>query len=87
MHAVIFRVSLKNREAAEKFLKEELVPMISQAPGFISGHWVNVDGDKGRSMLIFESEEAAKQAAEGDQPPEAVVAIESVEFGEVVAHA
>ncbi len=87
MHAVMFRVNIKDREAAEKFLKDELVPMVSRAPGFVSGHWVNVGGDKGRSMAIFESEDSAKQAAERAQPPEAAVEVEHVEIGEVIASA
>ena len=88
MHAVMFRVAIHDREQAEAFLKENLVPGISQAPGFIAGYWTNIEGDRGASMVVFESEEAARQAVEqGDRPPEEVVAVESVEVGEVVAHA
>lgn len=88
MHALIFTVSIKDREAAESFLKEQLVPGISQAPGFVAGYWANIGGDRGRSMVVFESEETANQAAEsGQRPPEDVVTIEAMEIGEVVAHA
>ena len=87
MHAVIFKVSIHQREDAEKFLKEQIVPRVSQAPGFVSGHWANF-GDRGQSMIIFESEEAARAVADNvERPPDDVVTIESVEVGEVVAHA
>jgi heme-degrading monooxygenase HmoA len=89
MHAAVFRVSIKDREEAEKFLREQIVPNASKAPGFVAGHWVNIGGNQGTSMVVFESEDAAKQwsqAAQGTEPP-AGVTIESVEVGEVVAQA
>ncbi len=88
MHAVMFRVTIHDRERAEGFLKEHLVPGISQAPGFVAGYWTNVGENQGASMVVFESEEAAKQAANVDTPPpEDAVTIESIEVGEVVASA
>jgi hypothetical protein len=90
MHAAVFRVNIKDREKAEKFLKEQIVPNASQAPGFVAGHWVNIGGSQGTSMVVFESEEAAKewaQTAQGAEPPADLVTFESVEVGEVVAHA
>ena len=89
MHAVVFRVTLKDREKAVQLLEEQIVPNAKQAPGFVSGHWVNL-GDQGTSMVVFESEDAAKQWAEGasDNPPPAeIVEINSVEIGEVEARA
>lgn len=38
-------------------------------------------------MLVFESEDAARQMAEQLRPPEGVVTIDSIEVGEVVEHA
>jgi len=88
MHAVVVRVTIHDREKAEGFLKEHLVPGISQAPGFVTGYWTNIEGNQGASMVVFESEEAAKQVVEQEnRPPEDVVTVESVELGEVVAHA
>jgi hypothetical protein len=87
MHAVIFKVTIHDREEAEKILKEQIVPGVSQAPGFITGHWVNAGEDRGQSMIIFESEEAARQMAEGERPMSDAVTVESVEVAEVVAHA
>ena len=88
MHAAMVRVTLHDREQAEAFLKEHLVPRISQAPGFVAGYWTNIDGGQGASMVVFESEEAARQAFDqGERPPDEVATIESIEVGEVVAHA
>ena len=88
MHAVMFKVSLHQRDEAEKFLKEQIVPGVSQAPGFVGGYWANIGGDRGQSMIVFESEEAARAVADNmDPPPSDIVTIESVEVGEIVAHA
>ncbi len=88
MHAVMFRVTIHDREQAETFLKEQIVPGASQAPGFVAGYWTNVEGNQGASMVVYESEEAARQVADQvERPPADVVTIESVEVGEVVAHA
>ncbi len=88
MHAAIVRVAIHDREQAETFLKEHLVPRISQVPGFVAGYWTNIEGNQGASMVVFESEEAARQVLEqGERPPADVATVESVEVGEVVAHA
>lgn len=88
MHAVVTRVKIADRERAEGFLSEELIPRVSQAPGFVAGYWTNVGGDRGASMTVFESEDAAKQSMDQfDAPPADVVEIESMEVAEVVAHA
>ncbi|HZT92493.1 MAG TPA: hypothetical protein VFA05_10685 [Gaiellaceae bacterium] len=89
MHAVVVRVTIKDRESAEKGLKEAVVPRVSQAPGFKTGYWT-WKSDTGLSMLIFESEDAANQAAEQAraiaQSMDAVE-LEDVEVREVVANA
>ncbi len=92
MHAVVVRVNVKDREPAEKMLREEVVPGVSQAPGFKTGYWTRaLDADNGLSLIVFESEEAARGAAgrlqEQGVPNPDVVEIESVEVREVVASA
>ena len=88
MHAVVVTVTVNDGEAATRFLRDELVPRVSQAPGFVAGYWVRLEGDQGRSTIVFESEDAARTVA--DQvaaPPEGVATIDSVNVGEVVANA
>ena len=89
MHAVVVRVSINDVEAATRYLHERIVPGISQAPGFVTGHWVQWDdGSKGAAMMIFESEDAANQAKEMIQPPpDGSATIESAAVGEVIANA
>jgi hypothetical protein len=89
MHAVVVRVSIANIETAQKGLNELVVPRASQSPGFVTGHWTRSEaGDNGLSMIIFDSEDAARAASEriGTNVPEGV-GLESVEVREVVAHA
>jgi hypothetical protein len=87
MHAVVVKVSINDPEAAETALREQTVPRVSQAPGFVTGHWTR-KGDTGLSMVIFESEDAANGASERIRAnaPDGVK-IEDVEVREVVAHA
>lgn len=88
MHAVVVNVALSDPDAAEARLKAEIVPAVSQAPGFIAGYWTR-DGGTGLSLVVFESEEAARAAA--DRVPEMVsnpgITLESVEVRTVVASA
>ena len=87
MHAVVVRVTLDDVEAATSALHERVVPEVSQAPGFVTGHWTRKD-NSGLSMVVFESEEAANGASERVKStvPDPVT-LESVEVREVVAHA
>src|SRR5437763_1131799 len=89
MHAVVVRVSISDRQAAERTLNEEVVPRVSQAPGFQAGYWTWKDNN-GLSMVIFDSEDAANKAAEQvramiqDRP---AVSLINEEVREVVAQA
>ena len=89
MHAVIVSVTVKDGEAATTQLRNEIVPRVKQAPGFVAGYWVRIEGgDKGRSTIVFESEDNARAAADQiQQAPVEAVTIDSVDVGEVVEHA
>jgi len=87
MHAVVARSTLHDFEQATKFLREEGIPRVSQAPGFVSAQWVRLDEKTGTSMLTFESEDAARAAAEmlkANPPGGSAITIDSIEVGEVV---
>ena len=64
MHAVAVNVAIDPALADDvvDFLHTKVVPMVSQLPGFVSGTWTKGTGE-GRSMLVFETEEAAAGAA------------------------
>ena len=86
MHAVFVTVKVDDLEAAQAHLREELVPRVAQSPGFVAGYWLAPEGDRGNSIVVFESEEAARSAAESLRPPPQVT-LESIEVREVIAHA
>ncbi|MEA2374309.1 MAG: hypothetical protein QOD53_772 [Thermoleophilaceae bacterium] len=71
MHAVQVTVSILERERAESELKERIVPMVSQAPGFVAGYWLEPRDGKGESLVVFESEEQANAMVEGMRAQEA----------------
>jgi hypothetical protein len=87
MHAVIVKVSINDPENAATALREQTVPGVSQAPGFVAGYWTR-KGDTGLSMVIFQSEDAAIGASERVRAnaPDSVT-VDDVEVREVVAHA
>lgn len=87
MHAVIVKVTLQDREAAEAELHDKVIPGVSQAPGFVAGYWTSKD-NTGLSMVVFESEDAANRASEMiPSTVPATVTLEDVEVREVVGHA
>jgi quinol monooxygenase YgiN len=87
MHGVVVRVSIKDFDEAVKALREQVVPTVSQAPGFVTGYWLREEGS-GLSFAIFESEEAARAVSEQIQSPNPdAVTVDEVEVREVVANA
>lgn len=90
MHAVVVRSTLHDFEQARKILREEGIPRLTQAPGFVAAQWVRLDENTGTSLLTFESEEAARAAAEmlkASPPGGDAITIKSVEIGEVIERA
>ena len=87
MHAVVVKVTIHDEGSADTQLREQVVPGVSQAPGFVTGYWTRKD-NSGLSMIVFESEDAANGAAERipEMAPDAVT-LDDVEVREVAAHA
>jgi hypothetical protein len=87
VHALIVTVTISDPEVATSHLREQVVPGVSQAPGFVAGYWTRKD-DSGLGMVVFESEDAAKAMSERvpSMVPD-VVTLGDVEVREVVAHA
>ena len=90
MHAVVVSVSISgdaDPQEVATHLRENIVPAVSQAPGFVAGYWVRLEGgDRGRATVVFDSEDATHGARDLIQPAPGVT-IDSVEVGEVVANA
>lgn len=92
MHAVITIVNIPagQFETARKTLRNEIVPRVSKAPGFVKGYWT-IDGPQthGHSMVVFDSKDHAETAAQmvRSGPMPAGVTVASVDVREVVADA
>ena len=90
MHAMVATVEIKagRGDEAVAALNDQVVPRVKAMPGFVSGTWArSADGTKGHSVVIFETEEAAKAAMENARqtPAEAPVKTLYVEIYEVLA--
>lgn len=87
MHAVVVNVTVNDEQGSVAAVREQVVPRVSQAAGFVSGYWTR-KGNGGLSMTVWESEEAANAASEMARSvaPEGVT-VNSVEVREVVASA
>lgn len=58
MHAVVVDVTINDPEAAERTLRGQIVPRVSQLPGFVT-RYSTLKDDTGLTMLVFDSEAAA----------------------------
>jgi len=87
MHAVVINVTVNDQDAARAALRDQVVPQVAATPGFVAGYWVGLDGDRGTTVVVFESEDAARSAAAEAQSPGVSLSFDSVEVGEVVASA
>jgi quinol monooxygenase YgiN len=90
MHALLVSVSIEagHDQEAQAQLESNVVPTVKQAPGLVSGYWMrSSDGQHGSSVVLFESEEAARAAAEmvPNTPRPDFITFDSVEVREVVA--
>ena len=78
MHAVVVKLTIDDVGRDDQLLDEQVVPRASGAAGFIAGYWTRA-GDSGLSMVVYESEEAARAIAEQIQsmglPDDAVTVV------------
>jgi len=92
MHAVIGTVTIGagQTDAARKSLKDDVVPRVKGAPGFVKGYWAaSADGMHGTSMVLFKTKQDADNAASmaRSMPRTPGVTLDSVEVREVIAEA
>jgi len=89
VHAVVVKLTIDDVDRDDQLLEQQVVPTASGAAGFVAGYWTR-SGDSGLSMVVYESEEAARAVAEQIQSmglPDDAVRVEGVEVREVVASA
>jgi len=89
MHVVNVNVTIHEREPAESQLREIVIPMVSQMPGFVAGYWLEPQDNKGSSCVFFESQEAAQGMADAlaQMPPQGPVTLDDVTLRGALAHA
>jgi hypothetical protein len=66
MHAALITVTIDPSQApaAAAALMNDILPRITAADGFAAGHWLEPHGGQGLSILLFDTEEHARQAAD-----------------------
>jgi hypothetical protein len=94
MYAVFVEVNpgVISNDQARQAIEATAVPMAREA-GARAGYWLSAEGDRGVAMICFDSEEAARQAADqlkvGEAPPGAPpgsdATFRTVEVREVLA--
>jgi hypothetical protein len=90
MHAALVsvRVEPEALESGLTVLREQVVPMIASAPGFVAGYWLAPENNVGWAVIVFETEEQAREAAPPVGPaPAPGATVERVDFRAVVASA
>ena len=89
MHVAVVSVTINNPEEAVNYLKSDIVPRVSQAPGFVAGYWYGDGQTKGQATIVFESEENANGFAEMARSQEGPghATIDNIDIHEVVANA
>jgi hypothetical protein len=93
MHAVVVEVNASGADPDEALsgLRDEIVPRIKQAPGFQSGTWLRLNDDaKGLGLVLFDTEENAREAASRfgvGESPQPGVTVERNEVREVAVTA
>lgn len=96
MHGLLVEINIEagRDDDANEFLKGQVVPRVREAPGFVAAYWwrsSSGSGGSGRSLVVFETEEAAKAAAEmastGQMPMPEFASMGSAEIVEIVAQA
>ncbi len=82
------RIEPGREDEAQKGLMEQVLPRVKAAPGLVAGYWFAQEGDKGSSVVFWETREHAETMA-AQLPvgahPAPPVTVERVEVREVIA--
>jgi hypothetical protein len=90
VHAALVTLTIDPDQApaAANALVNDILPTVRSAPGFVAGYWLEPADGQGFSIVLFETEDQARQAA----PPASSwatpgVTIDGVEVRRVAATA
>lgn len=90
MHAALVTLTIDPDQApaAAVALVNDILPAVRSAPGFVAGYWLEPADGQGFSIVLFETEEQARQtAAPATTWAAPGVTIRGVEFRRVAATA
>lgn len=65
MHAALVRLTIDPEQApaAAEALMSDILPRVRSASGFVAGYWLEPAEGQGFSIVLFETEEQAREAA------------------------
>lgn len=65
MHAALITLTIDTDQApaAAAALTNEILPRVRSAPGFVAGYWLEPVDSQGFSMILFETEDQARNSA------------------------
>ena len=86
MFAIVSNVRVDNPEEARLLLPSARQEIVSQAPGIVSGYWLEPVEGIGTSVLIFETKAHAEAAARYPLAPMPGVTVLDLTVREVFAH-
>jgi hypothetical protein len=90
VHAALVKLTVDPEQApaAAAALTNDILPRVRSAPGFVAGYWLEPADGQGFSMVLFDTEEQARETAppvsSWDAPG---IVITGVEFRRVAATA
>ena len=89
MHAIVVTVAIEDFEKSRQALQDEIIPRVKNAPGFVAGYWLEPVDGQGLSIVVFETEEAAREMSKMVEPgatPSPFATVTSMQLREVVGH-
>ncbi len=65
MHGALVRLTVDPEQApaAAEALTNDILPRVRSAPGFVAGYWLEPADGQGFSIVLFETEEQAREAS------------------------
>ena len=83
MYAVMATVSISDYEKARRVLHDDVIPTVTDIPGFVSCYWLAPLDGNWIEVLIFETEDEAQTMAAQMPPGRQVNEFVVVESGEI----
>jgi len=88
VHAALITLTIDPDQApaAAAVLTNDILPTLRAAPGFVAGYWLDPSDAQGFSIVIFESEQQARESVPPGRAWAAPgVTIDNVDFRRVAA--